>query len=212
MRKNYYKEVVKHLEEHQFSYFFVLVLFLMGLIFGAVIVVTMHFTQQQDLLFHLNQYFGRIDDGLLMANHDLFKSALLSHTQYLGAIFVLGLSIIGLPLIWVIIFVKGTFIGFSVGFFVNQYGFKGLAFIGSAILPQNLIMIPVYILAGSLAMIFSVQLLKKLSGRRFIRFTWEPIIQYFVIFIVLSIFALVSALVEGYISRYIIEFAIQLIT
>ena len=212
MKKNYYKEIVKHLQEHQLSYFFVLILFLMGLIFGAVIVVTMHFTQQQDLLFYLNQYFSRIDDGLIMVNHELFKSVLLSHVQYLLIFLLLGLSIIGLPFIWIIIFVKGTFIGFSVGFFVNQYGFKGLLFISSAILPQNLIIIPIYLLAGSLAMIFSIQLLKKLSGKRFVRFTFEPVAQYLLTFVLLFAFCLVASLIEGYITSYVIEYATQLIT
>jgi len=212
VKKNYYKEIVKHLQEHQLSYFFVLILFLMGLIFGAVIVVTMHFTQQQDLLFYLNQYFSRIDDGLIMVNHELFKSVLLSHVQYLLIFLLLGLSIIGLPFIWIIIFVKGTFIGFSVGFFVNQYGFKGLLFISSAILPQNLIIIPIYLLAGSLAMIFSIQLLKKLSGKRFVRFTFEPVAQYLLTFVLLFAFCLVASLIEGYITSYVIEYATQLIT
>ncbi|MBU5594279.1 stage II sporulation protein M [Amphibacillus sp. MSJ-3] len=211
MRINYQKEFVKHFETYQLSYFFILILFLMGLIFGAIIVVTMHFTQKQDLLFYLNQYFARIDNQFIMANHELFKSALLSHLQYLVIFFVLGLSIIGLPVIWVIVFVKGTFIGFSVGFFVNQYGFKGLLFISSAILPQSIITIPVYLLAGTLAMIFTSQLIKKLSGRRMVRFTLEPLVQYFIIFMILFAICFLGALVEAYISGNLLQYTAQLI-
>lgn len=212
MRVNYHKEFAKHFQTHQLSYFFVSILFLMGLIFGAIIVVTMHFTQKQDLLFYLSQYFGRIDDQLIMANHELFKSALLSHLQYLAVFSILGLSIIGLPIIWIIVFVKGTFIGFSVGFFVNQYGFNGLLFISSAILPQNIIIIPVYLLAGTLAMIFSSQLLKKLSGRRLTRFTLEPVMQYLIVFIALFAFCFLAALIEAYITGYFLQYSTQLIT
>src|SRR5699024_9931648 len=148
------------------------------------------------------QYFSRIDDGLIMVNHELFKSVLLSHVQYLLIFLLLGLSIIGLPFIWIIIFVKGTFIGFSVGFFVYQYGFRGLLFISAAILPQNLIVIPVYLFASTIAMIFSGQLLKKLSGRRLIRFTVEPVIQYLIVFVVLFGFCLLAALIESYLVGY----------
>src|SRR5699024_10327069 len=136
MKTNYQREIAKHIEMNQLSYLFIMILFIVGLIFGAVIVVSMHFTQKQDLLFYLNQYFSRIDQQEILNNFDLFKSALFSHLQYLIIFFLLGLSIIGLPIIWVTIFVKGTFIGFSVAFFVHQYGFRGLLFISAAILPQ----------------------------------------------------------------------------
>lgn len=211
MKIKYQREIAKHIETNQLSYLFILVLFLVGLIFGAVIVVSMHFTQKQDLLFYLNQYFFRIDEQQILSNFELFKSALFSHLQYLIIFFLLGLSIIGLPIIWVTIFVKGTFIGFSVGFFVYQYGFRGLLFISAAILPQNLIIIPVYLFGGTIAMIFSGQLLKKLSGRRFIRFTMEPVVQYLIVFLVLLVFCLLAALIEGYFTGYLLSFARQLI-
>lgn len=115
MRINYRKEIAKHIKTNQLSYLFILILFLVGLIFGAIIVVSMHFTQKQDLLFYLNQYFFRIDEQQILNNFELFKSALISHGQYLIIFFLLGLSIIGLPIIWVTIFVKGTFIGFRSG-------------------------------------------------------------------------------------------------
>ncbi len=50
MKIKYQREIAKHIETNQLSYLFILVLFLVGLIFGAVIVVSMHFTQKQDLL------------------------------------------------------------------------------------------------------------------------------------------------------------------
>lgn len=211
MRVNVQKELLKHFQTNQLNYLFVLVLFLMGLIFGAVIVVTMHFSQKQDIIFYLNQYFEQLNEPLMM-NHELFISALLSHLQYLIIFLLLGLSIIGLPIIWGVVFVKGTFIGFSVGFFVHQYGLKGLLFISSALLPQNIIIIPVYLFAGTIAMIFSGELLKKLSGRRFNRFTLEPVLQYVFVFVSLFLICLVAALIEAYLTSSLLPYAISLIT
>src|SRR5690625_101698 len=287
------KQLGKHFQTNQLSYLFILILFLMGLIFGAIIVVTMHFTQKQDIIFYLNRYFEQMHEPLRFINHELFKSALYSHLQYLiiffllglsiiglpiiwsivfvkgtfigfsvgffvyqygfrGLLFIcsallpqniliipvyifrfinhelfksalyshlqyliifflLGLSIIGLPIIWSIVFVKGTFIGFSVGFFVYQYGFRGLLFISSALLPQNILIIPVYIFAGTIAMIFSGELLKKLSGRRLSRFTLEPVIQYAILFIGLTLIVVIAALIEGYLTSSILQYTIELI-
>ncbi|WP_017472246.1 stage II sporulation protein M [Amphibacillus jilinensis] len=211
MRSTYNREFFKHLQNHHLSYFFICILFLMGLIFGAIIVITMHFSQKQDLLFYFNQYISQIDRALA-SSHELFKTALLTHVQYLLIFFLLGLSIIGLPAIWIMIFVKGTFIGFSVGFFVNQYGIRGLLLSTAAILPQNLIVIPVYLLAGAIAMIFSSQLLKRLLARRLSRFTFQPFVQYCLIFIGFCFLSAIAALIESYVTTYLIEQATNYIT
>src|SRR5699024_12217023 len=77
-----------------------------------------------------------------------------SDLKYLILLFILGLTIIGLPAIWILIFSKGLVIGFSVGFIVNQLGWKGLLLAATSIAPQNLIIIPVYLFAASIAMVF----------------------------------------------------------
>lgn len=82
-------------------------------------------------------------------------------------LFVLGLSVIGLPAVWILLFLKGMVVGFSVGFIVNQLEMKGLFLAALSIAPQNLLVIPIYIVAGSLSMIFSLTLLGKLFSRKF---------------------------------------------
>src|SRR5690625_5989422 len=93
------------------------------------------------------------------------KRCFIYHLNYLLLLFILGLTIIGLPIIWVLIFIKGLVVGFSVGFIVNQLGLNGLLIATLSIAPQNIIIIPVYIIAASLSMIFSLGLLYKKIGR-----------------------------------------------
>lgn len=50
------------------------------------------------------------------------------HLKWVGLIWVCGLSVIGLPGILVLNFLKGVLIGFSVGYMVGQYSWKGLLF------------------------------------------------------------------------------------
>src|SRR5699024_765910 len=102
-----------------------------------------------------------------------FNSSLFYHMKYLLLLFILGLSVIGLPVVWILLFFKGLVVGFSVGFIVSQLGIKGLLLAALSIAPQNLIIIPIYIVAGSLAMIFSLTLLSKLFSRRMA----QPILQ-----------------------------------
>src|SRR5699024_10189884 len=150
-----------HVKNYATIYIFMVILFLTGVIFGAIIVNSMSFVQKQDLFFYLERFFGRLIDAGYIENSEILKSNFLNHMKYLLLIFVLGLSVIGLPLVWVLLFLKGLVVGFLVGFIVNQLGFQGFLLAATAIAPQNFLIIPIYIVASSLAMIFSLSLDRK---------------------------------------------------
>src|SRR5690625_3653432 len=154
-----------HVKMNIAVYLFMSTLLITGIVFGAIIVNSMSFMQKQDLFFHIDQFFERIDESEPIISRDIFKKSFSFHIQYIMLLFLLGLTIIGMPLIWLLIFLKGLVIGFSVGFIVNQLGLKGLFIATASIAPQNMIIIPVYIVAASLAHLFSLFLLQKIIAR-----------------------------------------------
>src|SRR5699024_8809086 len=139
--------VLEHVKENMMIYIFMMTLFLTGIIFGAITVNSMTFVQKQDLFFHLDRYFVQISGEETIASKDILKRSFFFHVKYLFLLFILGLTIIGLPIVWILIFIKGLVIGFSVGFIVNQLGGQGLLLATLSIAPQNMIIIPVYIIA-----------------------------------------------------------------
>jgi stage II sporulation protein M len=197
--------VWEHIKNHSTIYLFMIILFLTGIIFGAVIVNSMDFIQKQDLFFYLERFFVQITEGVSIEKKDIFWQSFVYHAKYLILIFVLGLSVIGLPLVWVLLFVKGMVVGFSVGFIVNQLGLEGLLLSSLSIAPQNIIIIPVYIAAGTLSMIFSLGLLNKLFSRRNNQQILQPFLRYCIIFIILLVFSLIAAFMEAYIANKAME-------
>ena len=192
--------VANHLKEQMTVYIFMTVLCLTGIIFGAVLVNSMGFVQKQDLFFHLEHYFDLTNSGEAVLSKDILKKSFFFHVKYLALLFILGLTIIGMPAIWMLIFSKGLVIGFSVGFIVNQLGLKGLGIALLSIAPQNLLIIPVYLFAASLAMIFSLRLLAALTGRRKSAIG-RPVMQYAFAFILLHIGALGSSFIETFVAN-----------
>lgn len=197
--------VWEHIKNHSTIYLFMIILFLTGIIFGAVVVNSMDFIQKQDLFFYLERFFVQITEGVSIEKKDIFWQSFVYHAKYLILIFVLGLSVIGLPLVWVLLFVKGMVVGFSVGFIVNQLGLEGLLLSSLSIAPQNIIIIPVYIAAGTLSMIFSLGLLNKLFSRRNNQQILQPFLRYCLIFILLLVFSLIAAFIEAYIANRVME-------
>ena len=199
--QNYRILLAQHLRTYAIIYLFMIILFLSGIIFGAVIVNSMNPIQKQDLFFYLERFFNHMIQEQTMDHFTLFKESFFYHLKYLSLLFLLGLSIIGLPIILILIFIKGLVIGFSVGFIVNQLGSEGLLFSAVSIAPHNFIVIPIYIFAGSLAMIFALALLKKIFSRRSASTLWQPFISYTAVFCLMIIFSIGAAVLESYVSN-----------
>ncbi|NLI67417.1 MAG: stage II sporulation protein M [Bacilli bacterium] len=200
---------VDHVKANITVYLFMTSLLVTGIVFGAIVVNSMTFVQKQDLFFQINQYFQRIDEGDPIVSIDLFKKSFTFHLQYLILLGLLGLTIIGLPLVWLLVFLKGLVIGFSVGFIVNQLGLKGLILATVSIAPQNVIIIPVYIVAASMANIFSLLLFQKIIARSSTISITKPFLQYVTVFIALCITALFGSLLETFVSYEAFKITVQ---
>ena len=117
MKKRMYQTLVAaHIREHSSIYLFVIVLFLMGVIFGAVVVNSLSFEQKEDLYYYLTQFFGEVSNGKIATSSELFKQSFLHNSKFIGLMGLLGISVIGLPIILIFLFMKGIVVGFTVGF------------------------------------------------------------------------------------------------
>ncbi|GAB3791590.1 stage II sporulation protein M [Virgibacillus kimchii] len=201
--------IMNHMKKHSTIYLFMTILFLTGIIFGAILVNSMNFVQKQDLFFYLEQFFGQITENETIESHAILKESFLFHIKYLILIFILGMSVIGLPFVWVLLFIKGLVVGFSVGFLVNQLGLNGLLIASVSIAPQNLLIIPIYITAGSLSMIFSLKLLQKLFSQKVSQPVFQHFGKYMVLFLFLLAFSFVAALLEAYLANEVMEIMIK---
>ena len=198
-------QMTDHFKEHATIYVFIMILFLTGIIFGAIIVNSMEFNQKQDILFYLERYIGQIIDKEMIGNQTILMDSFLLHVKGLLLLFTLGLTVIGLPLVWILIFMKGLAIGFSVGFIVNQFGIKGLILAALSIAPQNLLIIPMYIIAGSLSMLFSLTLISILFNQK----VSPPIIQFFRKYVLMFSFLLTISFVAALLEAFIAHEAMQ---
>lgn len=196
--------IQSHLRENLSLYLFIIVLFTMGVSFGAVIVNSLSLSQKQELTGYLGQFFQQVNGGMEMNPQSAFQHALGDHLKYIGFMWILGLSIIGLPVILVMIFLKGLVIGFTVGFLVNQWSWNGLFLAGLSVLPQNLIVIPAVIIVGTAGISFSLRLIRS----RFLR-RGEPIYHYFLRYSLLIVFMGlllgVASLFEAFVSPQLMK-------
>lgn len=211
MRGRSFRQMVSvHLEENRSLYLFTILLFTIGIIFGAIVVNSLSFSQKNDLYMYLQQFFGQVSEGKLASGQVVFSKSFAHYAKYIGLIWLLGLSIIGLPMIFVLLFLKGLVVGFTVGFLVNQMGATGFFLAFVSVLPQNLLLVPSFIIVGTAAVSFCLKLIR----HQFIKKANEPIFPMFLrySFLILCIGAViaVASAIEAFFSPTLMKWILNL--
>jgi len=183
----------------------------MGVIFGAIVVNSLSFSQKEDLFYYLSQFFGQVSDDKVAASNDLLWQSFMHNSKFIGLMWILGISIIGLPVILIILFIKGLVVGFTVGFLVNQMSWDGFILSFVSILPQNLIIIPVFVFGATLSVAFSLKMIR----RQFMKKLSQPILPLFGRYGLALVGALLllvaAASIEAYISPMLMKLVVNII-
>ncbi len=192
-------------------YVFVSVLFVVGAIFGALMVNALTLEQQQELAQDVDQYLQLMNDGAGIGEAHSFWERFFFHSKWLLVLWVLGITVVGIPGVLALNFLKGALVGFSVGTLINQYAWKGVLFSLVSIAPQNLIAVPAIIITSAAAISFSIFVIKN----RLLRQTGElaPQLGSFTstAMLMLILFA-GAALLEAYISPTLIAWVSPLLS
>jgi len=189
---------------------FVSVLFFVGLLFGLLLPLLLPYDQKAELFHTLQQYLQTYSqEGTWDAKEMFWDKSWLYFIMAL-LIFLLGLSVIGTPLVLVILFIKGVVIGFASGFVITQLKEKGILFVIFSILPQNLLIVPALIFLSASSLAFSLFLIRnrilKYHGKIKPYFT-----SYVMVFLGLTSILLVAAIYESYLGPILLERSISFI-
>jgi stage II sporulation protein M len=172
---------------------------MIGISAGAITVSVIDNSQKQEMISFLNSFFKILNQNNV-DSFILLKHSLLNNVQTLFFIWLLGIIVIGVPLVMGIVMLRGFIIGFTVGFLVNELGFKGFVFSILAILPQNIFVIPGIIIISAISISFSLKTIKnKINRKNRYNFTAE-LIRYSLITVSLSILLILGSLIEAYIT------------
>jgi stage II sporulation protein M len=198
------KTIQKQVKNNLALYFLVLVFFAAGIAAGAFTVDALSSVQKEELINYFQSFFTVLDQEPVQSAV-IFKQSLINNSQFAILIWLLGITVIGVPLILMIVGIKGFIVGFSVSFLVEGMGLKGLLFAVAAILPQNLLIVPGIIAAAVLGISFSISMLRRKKSKPKKSFASELAIYSINILFTLLIL-LFGSLVEGYITPVFMKF------
>lgn len=193
--------------EQYHLFLFISILFVMGVVFGALMVNALTLEQKQDLSRYLGSFFHTVALNGESVHEPTLMETFGMHVKWIMLIWLLGVSVVGLPLVLVLDFLKGLLVGFTIGVLISQYSWKGMLFAALSVVPQNMAIIPIIIICSAAAVSFSAYLVK----HRFMQKTNGSAMPLFVSYtsIALSFIALLFlvALFETYVSPKLISWA-----
>ena len=99
---------------------------------------------------------------------DLFKQIFINYFKFIIILWFLGMTVIGMPLIFGLIGFKAFTIGFTVGFMLDVFtDARGILIIMSSVIPQTLIVLPCIVILCVSGVRLSLFLLKGGNQKRF---------------------------------------------
>lgn len=193
------KELVyKHIKENFIIYFLLIVVLMIGISAGAITIHVLSDEQNENLINFLDSFFNVLSEEKI-ENFTLLKHSFINNLQTAILIWILGITVIGLPITVIVVAIRGFILGFTVGFLINELGFKGFAFSIFALLPQNIFIIPGIIALSVLSITFSIKVITHKSRYGNFNFLTE-LTKYSISTVTLSILIIIGIFVEAYIT------------
>lgn len=195
---------VKSLRQSWPAYFLVLLFFILGVAAGTYGVEKLRAEQVQELGLYLDRFLQQA--GMIEVDASkAMREALYNDMTTVLAVYLLGLTVIGVPVMLGLLFARGFVLGFTIHFLAREKNVEGVILACAAILPQNIFLVPALLMGGVASLSFSL-----LLGRRF----FNTKVQVWPSFVVYSGFMLLIAacfagavLVEVYLTPLLVRLA-----
>ncbi|CUH94047.1 putative membrane protein [Propionispora sp. 2/2-37] len=201
------QQFINHLRANIVAYFFIVLIFLIGIVMGALSVKILPEEQKTELVNYLTMFFNGLHTGTGDIS-SIFAPVMYSNAKVIILIWLLGFTIVGVPFVLFLLFTRGFIIGFTVGFLVNEYIARGLLFALVAVLPHNFFAIPAVFIASVAAINFSLMLLRRKSYNK--NNLLYDALGYSCLSFVLLLVMLVAGLIEIYISPVFMKLMVSM--
>ncbi|EHQ88122.1 stage II sporulation protein M [Desulfosporosinus youngiae] len=189
-----WKQLGDHIRQYWVIYLTLSSVYLAGVVFGGVGVNALGVSETSQL--------GKFLDTLLKSQPTSFEPAFLGQLArdmfiMMAGIWILGLTIIGAPLIYLIVFTRGFILGFTISFIIGAKGTLGIALVLTTVFIPTMFAVPLLLLGAGLATIFSFLLLRGKARGESLR---REFLYYTAAAAFVSVGAVAVGVAQGYFS------------
>ena len=124
-KRNYSKTkeiLITHIKNNIKQYSIVLLLFLIGVILGIIFVNNASQTQIQDITTYLNEFANSLKTSAQIDRGTLLKECLISNFLLALALWFVGSTVVGIPIVYAIIVYRGFCLGYTISSVIATFG------------------------------------------------------------------------------------------
>lgn len=184
-------------------------LLIAGIISGCIFNILLIKQDNELVNTYLTNFIELIKNNKII-HLDTFKNSITFNYLYIIVIWLLGVSIIGIPIIFFMFFGKSFTLGFTLSAIIKKYGIKGCLLSLGYVFPHYILNILVFLVIMAYSTALSLKLIKCIIKRKTIDF--KPIMKKYSIILLISLTTiLLTSLYEAFIMPIIIKNIIKII-
>lgn len=199
-------QVMEYFRRRVVIFALVLAIFGLGIVAGGIAVGVVQDDSRIELSRFVDGYLAHVSSAPLGQSDGEARSFMIQEVLR-GAMlpWLLGLSVIGAPVILALIFLRGFALGFTLMFLFEELSYRGLLLAFAGILPQALIGVPGVLLAGGACIAFSLGAAKVLTGRRDEASVYSQAATATILTLAAATLILCSTWIQGNVSPVLVE-------
>jgi len=163
---------------------------------------------QDEQAYELGRYLDRFIQQAGMIQVDtarMTRDVFVKDITLIASLYLLGLTIIGVPVMLGIVFTRGFVLGFAIGFLTKGKGLPGVVLACAAVLPQNIFFIPALLFGSAASLSFALILVKRFFNSK--TAVWPSFVLYSCFMLMVAVFSCTAVLVEVYVTPALVKTA-----
>lgn len=181
---------------------FLLGLGILGIIFGSLFIFFVSNTDQNITINYISDYISNLTSNNYL---ECLKSTLTINLSFIVIVWLLGISIIGLPIIIFLYFYKSFSLGFTLSSFILTYKLKGLFYSIFYVLPVQIFIYVLFVLVTLYGIKMSFNLIYSIFKKKDVNFK-KVINKYLYILTICLIGIVILSLLETFLTPILFNF------
>ena len=180
-----------------------------GLVIGTILNIALNTDDSKLVSEFLNNYIYNIQNNKLDYKSSLINS-LITNLGYIIFIWLLGISVIGLPITLFLFFSKLFVLGFSVSSIIVNYKLKGCLLALAYVFPHFIVNIFIYMILAMYSLYLSLKIINIIIKKQRLDFKFV-MNKYIKVFLISFVGIIITSVCEIFLSPLVMKFVISIL-
>lgn len=187
--------------------FFIITILILGILSGSIFLMMSNETDKSSVITQIQTFFNNINEGSI-DNGLALRNSLIINYLFVGGIWILGLSMIGIIVNIFLTYIKGFLVGFSISSIFLTYGYKGILATILYTFPSQILNIIIVGVLSIYSIMFAKNLFRVITSKTNTN-NRLMLKKYTVILMFCIILSFISSLLEVYVFPNILKLVVK---